>query len=403
MVPLMPSSPRARRSPTPRVNFRTRSKVGWLLVTITVGLATIAGCDPHETSTKAPLSIAEFLETDDHNEFNRALRPTAFVFPRDHGAHPGFKNEWWYVTGNLTDTHGSRFGFQFTLFRNAISAGSITSASNWATNQVYLAHAAVTDGNQDRIYHDERFSRGAMGLAGVVHDPFKAWLEDWSLAAESNSTCTTCFNVRLHAIGNGFNIDLNLINTKPYILHGDSGLSRKSETPGNASYYYSYTRLQTEGRITIADQDYSVQGESWLDHEWSTSSLEKDQVGWDWFSIQLADRSEIMLFQLRHRYDPNKNFIYGTFVGDDGVSYRLADFTIDTVGYWVSPASGVTYPSGWTVVIPSHDITLTLTPIVRAQEINASFRYWEGAVDVNGFAASKKLNGHGYVELTGYD
>ena len=399
----MLSTPRVWRSPMLRISHRIRNKHRWLLAPIAAGLAIVTGCGPQETAPQAPLSIDSFLETEDHNGFKRALQPRAFVFPRDHGAHPGFKNEWWYITGNLADTNGGRFGFQFTLFRNAISASSTTSASNWATNQIYLAHVAVTDGNQDRFYNDERFSRGAMGLAGVVHNPFKAWLEDWSLVVESAVTCDACFDVRLNAISDEFSLDLKFSNTKPYVLHGDSGLSRKSETPGNASYYYSYTRLQTQGRITIKGKDHLVQGESWLDHEWSTSSLEKDQVGWDWFSIQLADRSEIMLFQLRHRHDPQKNFVYGTFVDANGDSEPLPDFTIDTDGYWISPDSGVTYPSGWNVVIPSRAISLALTPIVRAQEINTSFRYWEGAVNVKGFASSRKLKGHGYVELTGYD
>ena len=393
----MPSTPRAWRSQMLRTGCRR------LLASVAVGLALVTGCGPQETANQAPLSIDNFLEADDHNEFKRALQPKGFVFPRDHGAHPGFKNEWWYITGNLTDTDGSRFGFQFTLFRNAISVDSITSHSNWATNQIYLAHVAVTDGSQNRFYHDERFSRGAMGLAGVVHNPFKAWLEDWSLATEPNLTCEACFSVRIHAIGDEFSLDLNFSNTKPYVSHGDSGLSRKGETPGNASYYYSYTRLQTQGKITIEDKDYVVKGNSWLDHEWSTSSLEKDQVGWDWFSIQLADRSEIMLFQLRHRHDPHKNFVYGTFVDANGDATPLSDFSIDTDGYWISPASGVTYPSGWNVEIPSRTISLALTPIVQAQEINASFRFWEGAVNVKGFVSSRKLDGHGYVELTGYD
>lgn len=396
-------TPQASESIPLRQNCCPHSKYKWLLAVTIVGLTVVAGCGPQELSPHPPLSIGDFLETGDRDKFRRALRPIAFEFPRDHGVHPEFKNEWWYITGNLTDTSGGRFGFQFTLFRNAISAESIASDSNWATNQIYLAHVAVTDGGQDRFYSDERFSRGAMGLAGVRHDPFKAWLEDWSLVAESPGTCDACFDVRLYAVADEFSLDLNLSNTKPYVLHGDSGLSKKSKTPGNASYYYSYTRLRTNGKIKINDQSYAVQGESWLDHEWSTSSLDKDQVGWDWLSIQLTDHSEIMLFQLRHREDPNKNFVYGTYVDDNGKSNQLSDFTIEADDFWLSPSSGVTYPSGWRVAIPGHTIKLTLTPITRAQEINASFRYWEGAVDVKGFKSNQELDGHGYVELTGYD
>lgn len=364
----------------------------------------ILGCSAQEIPAPSALSINDFLYNQEGNGFKKAFNPVPFQFPRDHGAHPKFKNEWWYITGNVEDASGRRFGFQFTLFRNAISAEHITSASRWATNQIYLAHVALTDVQRKRYYSDERFSRGALELAGVNHKPFKAWLEDWQIVSELQAGCASCFQLKLAVANDEFSLELNLSNTKPLVLHGDAGLSQKSETPGNASYYYSYTRLQTRGRIHVNDSVYIVHGHSWLDHEWSTSSLQDDQVGWDWFSVQLSDHTELMLFQLRHAQDPKKNFLYGTHVDSDGQATRLngSGFSIESTAKWTSPVSGVVYPAGWNILIQNHGLKLRLAPLISAQELSASFRYWEGAVKVQGSRHEQPLQGYGYVELTGY-
>ena len=363
------------------------------------------GCETRESPTQSQFTVDNFLRGKDEVGFKKARSPKAFEFPLDHGAHPGFKNEWWYITGNLGDSGGRRFGFQFTLFRNALSPEPIDSASRWTTNQIYLAHVALTDVQQKKYYNDERFSRGAMDLAGVSLAPFKAWLEDWRLTAEGEGDCATCMRLHLTLSTDEFSLDLALSNTKPVVFHGDSGLSRKGETPGNASYYYSYTRLESHGRIKVNDVVYDVNGQSWLDHEWSTSSLQDDQVGWDWFSIQLSDQTELMLFQLRHERDSTKNFLYGTYVAPDGLTTQLgrSGFTIDSTQNWTSPVTGVVYPAGWRLSIPKEGLELMLTPLLHAQEQNTSFTYWEGAVSVQGAKYDQPMQGHGYVELTGYD
>jgi predicted secreted hydrolase len=369
---------------------------GWLVA--------VFGCSSSEPPAPASLSVKVFLGSDDTTGFSQALNPVEFEFPRDHGAHPGFRNEWWYVTGNVEDPAGRRFGFQFTLFRNALSPEPPAHPSRWATNQAWLAHVAVTDAAAGKFYSDERFARGAVGLAGVDREPFTAWLEDWQMAAAPVDGCAPCFAVRLTAASDEFSLDLNLQSTRPAVMHGDSGLSPKSETPGNASYYYSFTRLQAEGSLTINDNNYRVRGDSWFDHEWSTSYLQKDRSGWDWFSVQLSDDSELMLYQLRHEQDSGQNYLSGTYIDTGGNSIILdrSDFTIRTTQTWTSPESGSVYPAAWDIAVPEPGLQITLTPIIPNQEQNASFRYWEGAVDASGVKLGHKITGRGYVELTGY-
>lgn len=364
----------------------------------------VLNCGAQKPPMQPPLSVNDFLRSKKDDGFQKALHPIAFEFPRDHGAHPRFRNEWWYITGNLRDKNNRRFGFQFTLFRNALSAEPVNSESRWATSQVYLAHVALTDAQRKRHYSDERFARGALGLAGVDHTPFQAWLEDWRLVSEPIESCASCLRLRLEVDTDEFSLDLNLNNTKPVVLHGEAGLSQKSETKGNASYYYSYTRLQSAGRVTLNDVEYTVAGQSWLDHEWSTSSLQPDQVGWDWFSVQLSDQTELMLFQLRHELDSDQNFLYGTYVNAKGQTKQLngSGFTVNATGSWTSPATGAIYPAGWTISIHDYAVKLWLTPLIPGQELSTSFTYWEGAVNVRGTKNNQSLQGQGYVELTGY-
>jgi predicted secreted hydrolase len=350
------------------------------------------------------LSVKTFLGSDDAAGFSQALNPVKIEFPRDHSAHPGFRNEWWYVTGNVEDPTGRRFGFQFTLFRNALTPEPPAHPSRWATNQAWLAHAAITDAAAGKFYSDERFARGAVGLAGVDQEPFRAWLEDWQMAASPADGCAACFAVRLTAASDEFSLDLNLRSSRPAVRHGDSGLSPKGETPGNASYYYSFTRMKAKGNLTVDDKSYPVRGESWFDHEWSTSSLRKDQVGWDWFSVQLSDDSELMLYQLRHEQDSGQNYLSGTYIdaGEYPITLGRSDFTIRTTQTWSSPESESTYPAAWELAVPEQGVKITLTPVIPNQEQNASFRYWEGAVDASGVRRGHELTGRGYVELTGY-
>lgn len=357
--------------------------------------------DPAETGH---LSVNDFLGSAAPSGFERAIEPIAFEFPRDHGPHPDFRNEWWYLTGNLTGPDDRQFGFQFTIFRNALSPDRAEHPSRWATRQTYLAQIAITDVKGNAFYSDERFARGALGLSGVELEPFRVWLEDWALRGRTPAGCATCFSVDLAADSAEFGITLHLETARPPVPHGDSGLSRKGDTGDNASYYYSFTRLDTAGELRIGDARFAVSGTGWMDHEWSTSSLQEDQVGWDWFSLQFSDNSDLMLFQLRHRNDANRNFLYGTFVEPSGAANTVAarDIKITSTDTWTSPASGASYPAGWKIGIPGLDLDIDLEPMIDAQEMNLSFRYWEGAIRASGTRAGRRITGRGYVELTGY-
>jgi predicted secreted hydrolase len=339
-------------------------------------------------------SVVDTLSNeDDASGFARVDRAREFVFPDDAGPHPQFQTEWWYYTGNLTDESGRHFGFQLTFFRRALSPDGNKRLSKWATNQVYFAHFAVSDVKNRAFYPSERWSRGVIGLAGAEGNPYRVWVEGWSATAEGKS-------VRLRAKNDSAEIDLILTPKKPTILHGDNGLSKKSAEPGNASYYYSETRLHTKGTITVKGDTFVVAGFSWLDREWSTSALSKEQAGWDWFSLQLSDNREVMLYQIRLKNGGIDPYSSGSLIESDGTVRHLGvdDFSIKVLDTWKSPNSGAIYPSKWRIKIPRYNIDLTVTPHQSNQELSLTFTYWEGAVKVEG----EDIFGNGYVELTGY-
>ena len=353
-------------------------------------------------STSPPaeqFDVAQALGDAPSQGFARATKTRAFRFPADHGPHPGYRNEWWYFTGNLTTDAGRRFGYELSLFRIALSPDASPRASAWGTNQVYMAHFALTDVAAGKFYFYERFARGAAGLAGAQAAPFAVWLEDWRVESDPREAQTW----HLRAAAGDVAIALALTPRKPAVLQGERGLSRKSAEPGNASYYYSLPRLASDGTITIAGEAHRVAGTSWLDREWSTSALGPDQVGWDWFALQLADGSELMLYQLRNRDGRADPFSAGVLIAPDGRTVPLArdDFGIEVLDHWRS-ARGGEYPARWRVSVPRAKLVLDVSPVLADQELAVSVRYWEGAVDVRGTRADKAVTGRGYVELTGY-
>lgn len=344
--------------------------------------------------------LSELLSGDGDAGFEKALEARDFVFPDDHGPHPGFRNEWWYVTGNLDGDGGRRFGFELTIFRFALTPALPPAESEWRSNQVYIAHFAVTDADRERFFAAERFSRGALGLAGAESAPFRVWIEDWSIAA---TTAGEPERWRLRASDPGFSVDLELAAQKPPVLNGDAGLSQKSAEPGNASYYYSITRWLTEGTLTVGDDAFRVTGLSWLDREWSTSALGADQLGWDWFALQLSDGSDLMFYNLRKLDGSQDAQSAGTWIDADGTSTHLGreDVEVTVTDTWESPEGGV-YPSAWTLRVPGRGLTLDVRPVMADQELFTTVRYWEGAVDVQGRRDGAPIEGRGYVELTGY-
>jgi predicted secreted hydrolase len=356
----------------------------------------LTSCAP----SHVPQQQLNFSAPNDVAGFARAIEPREFKFPDDHGAHFEYQTEWWYYTGNLKTDRGESIGYQLTFFRRGLTAGTPTRGSAFGANQVYFAHFAITDVNGDTHSFAERFSRGAAGLAGATGSPYSVWLEDWraeSLNADGS-------NVRLKAKNGDMEIDLTLKSAKPIVAHGDRELSPKSEERGNASFYLSYTRMNTDGTVSLRGQTVKVSGESWFDHEWSTSALGKDGIGWDWFSLQLSDGRELMLFQIRTKDGGIETVSGGTLVEKDGNVKRLAasDVKIEVLEKWTSPQTKGKYPSKWRVTIPQLLITLDIVPYLKSQEIRVSFVYWEGAVKMSGTSNGVNVTGDGYIEMTGY-
>ena len=373
--------------------------LGLLTLAVTLGLGAYwLTAGDGDTTLQASVSVADAMNSDTTG-YRRATTVRDFTFPEDYGPHPGFKNEWWYLTGNLNGPDGRPFGYELTIFRFALAPPSDTtaprSASDWRTDQFYMAHFAVTDSTGQAFYADERFGRGGAGLAGAQATPLRVWLEDWSI----QSVGADPFPLRLRAQQDGAAIDLTVRPEKPRVLQGDRGLSQKGPGVGNASYYYAYTRLATEGTVVSGSDTTQVTGQSWMDREWSTSALGPDQEGWDWFALQLDDGRDLMYYQLRNTDGSPSSFSEGTIVGPDGSTTKIGqeDVTLEVLDTWTTPDGTHTYPVEWRLQVPPADVDVRVTALMENQEMDVSVRYWEGAVRVTG-----SDTGRGYVELTGY-
>ncbi len=356
-----------------------------------------------------PLNAAPQLQS----PYKLALPGYTFNFPRDHGAHPEYSTEWWYYTGHLRDQNGRRFGYQLTWFRQALLPKLTGRTSHWATRDVVFAHFAVTDENGQRFFFTDRISRGAAGIAGTSTANSSTrnahiWIGDWDLQFQAK-------NQKLHARGQSnatstndqtFALDLTQTLLKPLVIHGRNGVSQKAQGLGHASHYYSFTRLKTRGTLQIGDEVLSVEGQSWFDHEFGSNQLAANQIGWDWFAIQLNDGRELMLYRMRLRGGGTDPFSSGTLINQNGRSQSLSlrDFSFQPLATWQSPTSGANYPAKWRVHVPRAKLDLTIEPTVSNQELvtarSTGIAYWEGSVRVldNG-----RNVGQGYVELTGYD
>lgn len=344
--------------------------------------------------------------------FEQADGPKAFRFPADQGPHPDFQTEWWYYTGNLETAGGRHFGYQLTFFRRALmpAADLAQRDSDWATNQVYMAHFALTDVRAGRFHNYELLARGAANLAGAQSEPYRVWLYNWQVKQAGGN------KYRLQARQEGVAIDLDLTDAKGAVLQGDHGYSQKGPAPGDASYYISQTRLLSEGSVEVDNRKFQVSGVSWMDHEFSTSALASDQVGWDWFSIQLGsadgqgktgdsgEPTELMVYQIRKADGSIDPYSSGTLIYPDGSSRHLdkKDFEISAMDTWQSPRTQARYPSRWTIKIPSAQLDLQIEPFLADQELNVAYDYWEGAVKISGEYNGQPVMGNGYVELTGY-
>ena len=324
------------------------------------------------------------------------------TLPADHASHPDYKVEWWYYTGSLDAADGRRFGYQLTFFRIGIDALPVN-PSRWAVRDLFMTHLAVTDVNGRRYQFTERMNRSGPGWAGAATDVYRVWNEDWQATLGPDG------EHRLTAAGKGFGVDLQLAERRPAVLHGDRGYSQKGAASGNASYYYSLTRMPTTGTITIDGRPIAVTGQSWMDHEFGTSFLEPEQVGWDWFSVQLDDGHDLMVFRLRRAdgtIDPRSS---GTLVAADGSFTRITfdeGFRLEPGRTWTSPVSGARYPVAWRLLLAGSVVDLAVTAALNDQELHTEqstgVTYWEGAIDVRGRVNGRDVKGRGYLEMTGY-
>ena len=334
--------------------------------------------------------------------------PCHLTFPIDHGPHRAYRTEWWYYTGNLTDADGHRFGFQLTFFRSALQPAANRSkwpkpASNWRTNQIYLAHAALTDIDDGLHLQAEQTARAALCLAGTEQTDATTTihLNTWKAVITPD-------NHHLSANTADFSFDLNLAPAKPPVAHGHQGYSRKGPSPEQASCYYSFTRLEAAGHLTVADKRYTAQGTAWMDHEFSSAPLAEGIAGWDWFSIQLDNQQEVMLYMMRQADGSMNPVSSGTVVLASGQTrhLNLEDWRIQPLAYWTSPQSGARYPVKWRLAIASLALEVTIEANLESQEMrtpsSTDVIYWEGSVRAKGVQEDATVSGVGYVELTGY-
>lgn len=388
-------------------------------IAFSAGLAVclaLAGCAPDEpeagpTAPGPGVNGVRYLAGGaDAEGFARATEPRAFVFPADHGAHPDYRTEWWYFTGNVFGADERHYGFELTIFRIALTAEHPARTSSLATSDIWMADLTVTDTERGKFQAAERLSRGAEGLAGaVVGAPSAASLgntgtetivsvEDFSIAFHGDS-------VSLSASDDGFGVELDLSGLGRIIAQGNRGLDTKGPEPGNASYYFSAPRLAVNGEIQSAGAaPVAVSGTAWMDREWSTSALSPDIEGWDWFALELDDGRDLMFYRLRGRDGGTSPYSGGSIADAAGEVTRLdaASVELEATREWTSRKTKVVYPVAWHMRIPSEDLDLEIRPRLDDQELDLSVRYWEGAVSAGGTAGGEPVTGVGYLELAGY-
>ncbi|WP_298934991.1 lipocalin-like domain-containing protein [uncultured Ruegeria sp.] len=314
--------------------------------------------------------------------FEIPQRGYQFEFPKDHGPHPAFRIEWWYLTANLTADDGRDYGIQWTLFRSALKPFE---TEGWQSPQIWMGHAAVT--TPETHYFAERLSRGGIGQAGATAEPFAAWIDEWQMSGPDFDTLT------LTASGKDFGYDLSLKAQGPLVFHGENGYSVKS-SDGQASHYYSQPSYNVEGVLHLPEGDMAVSGNGWLDREWSSQPLAEDQSGWDWFSLSFDDGDKLMAFRLR---GDRGDFTSATWISADGSSMALSDGSTSFTPLETAHVAGRDVPVAWRVTLPDRGVDVEVSALVPDAWMATRFEYWEGPVTVTG-----THEGRGYLEMTGY-
>ena len=346
----------------------------------------------------ALLALSAVAPAAEEPDWALALPGWKYEFPRDHFAHPDFKTEWWYFTGNLTAEDGREFGFQLTFFRQGTRRGE-DAVTRFAVDDIKLAHFAVTDIGEGKFRYAQKVSRGAFGEAGFSDGDRIAWIDDWSLRLIGPG------KFRLEAKDAEFALVLALTSTKEPVFHGENGVSQKSAGEGRASHYYSLARLAAEGTLTLGGREIPVKGWSWFDQEWATNQLTENQTGWDWLSLQFEDNTELMLFQIRLKDGGRDPFSHGTWIDAEGnaTPVKNEDFELVPGRVWTSNETGGDYPVEWKLRIPKLGLELEVSAAMDAQElVLRPISYWEGSVRGRGMRGSQEVLGRGYLEMTGY-
>lgn len=332
--------------------------------------------------------------------FRQALPGYQYAFPHDHGSHDQFKTEWWYYTGHLSTSQGKRYGYELTFFRTGVDDPG-ESGTRWEIKNFYIAHFALSDEQNHKFQFFEKMNRPGPKTADARSDRYRVFNGTWSVEQKGDS-------YELQADAPDVTLHLTLKSDKPPVVHGTNGVSQKASCKGCASHYYSLTHLQSDGTLSVGRQSMPVTGISWMDHEFGSNQLTAEQVGWDWYSLQLDDKTELMIYVMRKADGSLDSNSSGSFVRADGSvkHLMLKDFAIKSLSTWKSPKTGGVYPMGWKIDLPSEKLMLTITPAFEDQELNTKLTtgvtYWEGASTVSGTRDKQKIGGQAYVEMTGY-
>jgi predicted secreted hydrolase len=334
-------------------------------------------------------------------QYKTALPGYHYEFPRDHFNHPDYQTEWWYTTGNLTTADGHHFGFELTFFRQGVDRDP-RKKETWDIQDLYLAHLALSDLDEGKFYHAERTNRAGPGLAGIDEQQKRIWNGNWEIRWEGDEEI-------LRVTDDMFSLSFSLHSEKPPVIHGVNGVSQKVVGEGRASHYTSFTRLLTTGTIEMAGISIEVRGTSWMDHEFFTNSMDAEQVGWDWLSLQFEDNTELMLYEFRRKDGSADPYSSGTYVDAQGKPVHLtaADFRLVPTGEtWRSNVTSAKYPVAWNVEIPKLGLKMAVTTRLKSQELAGGSKiapsYWEGAIVMEGTRGGAGVRGVGYLEMTGY-
>lgn len=326
----------------------------------------------------------------DSEGFSMPERGRVLAFPEDHGPHPDFRIEWWYLTANLQGADGRPYGLQWTLFR---AASTPETAEGWSASQTYMGHAGLT--TAERHYSAERFARGGIGQAGVTASPFAAWIDDWQMESRAAPGADALSALQVTARGLDFSYEIDLSASGPLVLHGDAGYSVKSAS-GQASYYYSQPFYELTGTITLPTGPVTVTGQAWLDREWSSQPLDPDQTGWDWLSMHFDDGSKLMGFRLRSR--TTAAFNSATWIAPDGQATAYGDGVLVMTPQATHRVAGRDVPVDWRLQLAERDLDITVKALNPDSWMETLVPYWEGPVSATGSHPGK-----GYLEMTGYE